>query len=427
MKGGDALAISGKKMALLLLAPPLFFAALVFGALVFMLLLVTGGPSPSLVPEPTNVTPSEGLPPTYVQVAASDAQGKVPLQYLAGEVQTESGWDPHANANVNDSNSHAEGLLQFEPETWSGWSNPYSTIAEPDTEANRIKQYGGYGVDGDGLWEWPDTPAEEPMAVLIAQSHPFIPGYAPYASPYDPFDALKSGVLYLSRLYRDSGGWSEASRNYYGGTNWYPYVQTVWQNTYNYLADTTPLEVVGGKKPFYFFLGAVPFTETTSGKFTTLGAIVQQTTALQRPSPPDDYMPPATYRQTLENEFVTSVPLIAPASGLVRWKIKKNQPTVISLPLGKGKSVKVTAFQAVPWIFPRTGGEIRVKAGAVVGFVDLLSGVVVQRLAATYPTLRITGYFTRVVGRFLEKIPEYDAYLLYTPTYAVHDPWWPPS
>ncbi len=421
------MAISGKKMALLLLAPPLFFAALVFGTLVFMLLLVTSNSPPSLIPEPTNVTPSEGLPPQYVRAAASDASGIVPLQYLAGEVETESGWDPHANANVNDPNSHAQGLLQFEPETWSGWSNPFSTYAEPDTDATRIKQYGGYGVDGDGLWEIIGTPAEESLAKLEASSRPFFSGYVPYASPYDPFDALDSGALYLSRLYRNSGGWSEASRNYYGGTNWYTYVQTVWQNTYNYLADTTPLEVKGGKHPFYFFLGAVPFTETTSGKFTTLGAIVEQTTVLQRPSPPDNYMPPATYRQTLENEFVTSVPLIAPASGLVRWKIKKNQPTVIYLPIGKGKSLRVSASQAVPWVFSRTGGEVRVKAGAVVGVVNLLSGVSVAQLSAVYPTLRVTGYFTRVVGRFLEKIPKYDAYLLYTPKYAVHDPWWPPS
>ena len=394
--------------------------------LVFLLLMVVGQSPPSLVPEPTNVTPSQGLPPTYVRAAASDAQGIVPLQYLAGEVETESAWNPYANANVNDPNSHAEGLLQFEPETWSGWSNPFSTITEPDTDAKRIKQYGGYGVDADGLWEWPGTPAEEPLNALIAQSRPFFPGYVPYASPYDPFDALKSGTLYLSRLYQDAGGWSEASRSYYGGTNWYSYVQTVWQYSYNYMADTTPLEVTGGKNPFYFFLGAIPFTESISGNSTKLGAMVEQTTVLQRPSSPKNYMPPKTYRQALENEFVTSVPVIAPANGMARWKSKRNQPTVIHLPLGKGRTLQVTASQAVPWLFPRTGGEMRVKAGTVVGFVNLLSGVTVRHLRAAYPTLRVTGYFTRMLGRLVEQIPEYDSYLLYVPKYTVHDPWWPP-
>ena len=403
----------------------MILVALFFGLPLILLLLLIGQPSSTiLMPEPTNVTPSEGIPPAYVQVAAGYAAGKVPLQYLAGEVQTESGWDPTVNADATDPNSHAAGLMQFEPETWSGSTDPFMTIAEPDTAAKRIMQYGGYGQDADGIWEPMGTSAEVPLATLEASSRPFMPGYAPYASPYDPFDALKSGTGYLTRLYRETGSWSESSRGYYGGTNWYQYVQTVWQYAYDYLADTTSLTTGTKGKPLYFFLGAIPMRETLQGKVWSLHATVETTAVLKRPK--TGYMPPTTYRQTLENEFVTSVPVFAPAAGLAMWRVKKGTVTM-TLPLPDRKHLQVIAMQAIPWLWSRRGGVTEVKAGEVVGFVNLVTGIEVTDLASTYPLWRATGTITRIVNGLIIRWPEYDpAVMGFSSTYTVHDPWWPP-
>ncbi|MCL6547694.1 MAG: transglycosylase SLT domain-containing protein, partial [Alicyclobacillus sp.] len=125
----------------------------------FLALGTAGGADESVVftsAEPgfeasADVSPARGIPSAFVSwVEAASRRYGVPMQLLAGEAMQESRWNPVAYADYG--NSHAMGLMQFEPETWSGWNNPYAAIDEPDTDADRIAQYGGYGVDADGMW-----------------------------------------------------------------------------------------------------------------------------------------------------------------------------------------------------------------------------------------------------------------------------------
>ena len=56
---------------------------------------------------------------------------RVPLQLLAGEAEDES--DFKANATNYSPGTHAMGMFQFEPQTWSGSNNPYASATTYDT------------------------------------------------------------------------------------------------------------------------------------------------------------------------------------------------------------------------------------------------------------------------------------------------------
>ena len=134
---------------------------------------------------------------------------RVPLQFLAGEADTESGFNPYATNYAP--GTHAMGMFQFEPQTWSGWNNPYASATTYDTNPARIKEYGGYGVDADGKG---------------------------VANPFDPYDAAMAAATYLRQLYDQYGHhWSLASFLVWLETQ--AYVQTVFGYTEGFIATDT--------------------------------------------------------------------------------------------------------------------------------------------------------------------------------------------
>ncbi|MBX5437798.1 MAG: transglycosylase SLT domain-containing protein, partial [Alicyclobacillaceae bacterium] len=227
---------------------------LLLGLVLFLLICALGGSGldlPVPVPSgsggggeaPKDVSPAKGIPDAYVSyVEAASRQYGVPMQLLAGEALQESGWNPNAYADYG--GSHAMGLMQFEPETWSGWHNPHTRIDEPDTDAERIAKYGGYGVDADGMWAPIGTPSRAvgQLAALDAQCRGNgNAGCAPYASPWDPADAIVAAAKYLAALHREHHTWPKACAAYYGGPGADAYVASVMRNTYAYILDTPPV------------------------------------------------------------------------------------------------------------------------------------------------------------------------------------------
>ncbi|NNG66443.1 lytic transglycosylase domain-containing protein [Caldanaerobacter subterraneus] len=69
------------------------------------------------------------------------------------------------------SSAGAVGHMQFMPLTWSGYNNPYASTTKYDTDPERIKKYGGYGVDANNDGK---------------------------ADPYDLEDAVFAAAKYLS-------------------------------------------------------------------------------------------------------------------------------------------------------------------------------------------------------------------------------------
>jgi soluble lytic murein transglycosylase-like protein len=146
---------------------------------------------------------------------------RVPLQLLAGEAETESSFNP--NATNYAPGTHATGMFQFEPASWSGWANPYSNDSKFDTNPSRIRQYGGYGVDANGDGS---------------------------ASPFDPADAAMAAATYLRQLYNQYGHhWSLAC--FWYGSETQAYVNTVFGYTEGFIATTPPEKAGNG----YWFLG----------------------------------------------------------------------------------------------------------------------------------------------------------------------------
>jgi hypothetical protein len=164
---------------------------------------------------------------------------RVPLQLLAGEAEDES--DFKANATNYAPGTHAMGMFQFEPQTWSGWNNPYASVTTYDTNPSRIKQYGGMGVDanGDGT-----------------------------ADPFDPYDAAMAAATYLRQLYNQYGHhWSLAS--YWYGSETQSYVDKVFRYTESFFADSPPIPDGSG---FWFLGGTESKVVTSNGNTLTLSA-----------------------------------------------------------------------------------------------------------------------------------------------------------
>ena len=164
---------------------------------------------------------------------------RVPLQLLAGEAEDES--DFKANATNYSPGTHAMGMFQFEPQTWSGWNNPYASATTYDTNPARIAKYGGMGVDanGDGT-----------------------------ADPFDPYDAAMAAAKYLRQLYNEYGHhWSLAS--YWYGSETQSYVDKVFGYTESFFEDTPPIPDGAG---FWFLGGTESKVVNSSGNTITLSA-----------------------------------------------------------------------------------------------------------------------------------------------------------
>ncbi len=328
---------------------------------------------------PKDVSPANGIPSMFVAyVQQASLTYHVPMQLIAGEVMVESAWDPTAYADYG--GSHAMGLMQFEPETWSGWSNPYCRIDEPDTDAQRIQQYGGYGVDADGMWAPIGTPsrAASQIATLNAQCQARgNTGCAPYASPWDPADALAAGAKYLSALYNQFGTWASASAHYYGGAGQDQYVASVMRYTYAYVLDTPPLQLDGG--------GFWPFGEAD----------------LAMSSAGNDWWSVKGESQNpVVSQFLPSLPIVAPASGSVTWKTSGGT-TIITLPLPDGGTLtlRTRGDGAIKWALPKSASVGAAQAGDIVGFIDAKDGFEVSGdLARVIPGGKLTGGVLRPPG-----------------------------
>lgn len=303
----------------------------------------------------------------YLQGAAQ--RYRVPEQLLAGEAETESSWNPNAMSQA--ANSHAAGLMQFEPGTWSGSANPYGNVVWPDTNALRIAQYGGFGVsaDGqkapDGTPAWPGHPVgiyPAPVSwVRVAFGLPGTTGI-PYASPFDPADALAAGAKYLRHLYPAGGYWPQAIAHYYGGSGESVYVQTVLISTVKYLKQTPAIAMKNG---IVFPFGRLLLSVRVKGN----ASVVKDSSQTQNVWP---------YAAV----FDVTTPVYMPTTGVVRWASTKRH-TVIILPLGHGRTLRIVAplQTAIRWGIAHGSKGASLPAGALVGFVDLNIGV------TTHPTL----------------------------------------
>ncbi|MCY0895227.1 MAG: transglycosylase SLT domain-containing protein [Alicyclobacillaceae bacterium] len=292
----------------------------------------------------------------------------VPEQFLAAEAFTESDWDPAAYADYD--GSHAMGLMQFEPGTWSGGGDPDQTLSEPDTDALRIHRYGGMGVDADGLTAPRGTSAfvaVHPKELLkLSESCGTSGACVSYASPFDPADALMAGAKYLSYLRAQSGNWVGAAEGYYGGSGAQSYAQKVVAVTYAYLKDFIPPAEVNGE---YRLFGTFPATR--------IGHRIE----VLPPSMPSSKARKSVFLETAYQKAVraetwsASVPLFVPTSGVVRLEKRKGKWFVF---LPTGRILIIPKADWMPWQVNEGVREQRMRAGDVVGFVDLASSKVLE-------------------------------------------------
>ncbi len=355
-----------------------FFWIVIAFALLFFVVFVGNLFTVSLPMIPTYTgTPLANIPvgwTTYLQGAA--LRYRVPEQLLAGEAETESSWNPNAMSQA--ANSHAAGLMQFEPGTWSGSANPHGNVVWPDTNAMRIAKYGGFGVNADGQMApdgtpaWPGHPVgiyPAPVSwVRVAFGLPGTTG-APYASPFDPADALAAGAKYLRHLYLTGGYWSQAVGNYYGGSGESVYVQTVLTNAAKYLNQTPAITTKNGL--------TFPF-----GRLLLSVRIKGNTSSVKDSSETQNVWPYAAL-------FDVTTPIYMPTTGVVRWVSTKTH-TLIILPLGHGQTLRIIAplQTAIRWGIARGAKKASLPAGALVGFVDLGNGVTTQpSLLQVFPVL----------------------------------------
>lgn len=154
--------------ALILLPAAFVFCVVFFSTLVFTASLpeergFLGG-------SPTAYA-TAGIPSGYLQIfLAAQKEYGVAWNVLAAVAKVESSF----GANTRPSSQGAVGFMQFLPTTWSGFANPYARD-DPrnpawDTDPERIKRYGGYGVDADGDCK---------------------------ADPFDPWDAVFAAAKFL--------------------------------------------------------------------------------------------------------------------------------------------------------------------------------------------------------------------------------------
>ncbi|WP_029422094.1 transglycosylase SLT domain-containing protein [Alicyclobacillus macrosporangiidus] len=351
------------------------FAPATFG-LVMVVAVLGGGAAYMADPWdgeiPKDVSPAHGIPSMFVAyVQQASLTYRVPMQFIAGEVMVESAWDPTAYTDYG--GSHAMGLMQFEPETWSGWSNPYCRIDEPDTDAQRIQQYGGYGVDADGMWAPIGTPSQAAshIATLNAQCQARgNTGCAPYASPWDPADALAAGAKYLSTLYNQFGTWASASAHYYGGAGQDQYVASVMRYTYAYVLDTPPLQLDGGG--FWPFGEAdLAMSSAENGWWSVKGES----------------------KNPVVSQFLPSLPIVAPASGAVTWRTSGGTTTIaLPLPSGGTLTIRVPNEGIIKWALAKNEQTGTVSAGDIVGFIDAKDGFEVSGdLDRMVPGGKLTG------------------------------------
>lgn len=364
-------------LLLLLLLFLLFFAP--FMGFLLLFLAVIGGTSVlnTAVPEtwngqiPKDVAPANGIPAafvSYVQQASKTYQ--VPMQYIAATALHESAWEPNAYADYD--GSHAMGLMQFEPETWSGWADPYTQVDEPDTDALRIAQYGGYGVDADGIWAPIGTPSRVALNPSeLAQLNEACAanqeqGCAPYASPWDPDDALNAGAKYLHTLYLMYGSWPNASAHYYGSndaTAVQDYINALVRMTAAYELDTPPVALPGGG---YWPFGYAKLTFTPAPGGWTVQATAE-----------DDNTP-------LVSEWLPSLPIIAPANGTVTWTNNDSQTTItLPLPDGNRLAIQFALGQGMKWILKLNQTKASVTAGDIVGFLNMTQPVQISNTIST--------------------------------------------
>ncbi|WP_238413446.1 transglycosylase SLT domain-containing protein [Alicyclobacillus sp. TC] len=279
-----------------------------------------------------------GIPAEFVtDVERASAAYRIPMQYLAAVAYHESGWNPAAYADYD--GSHAMGLTQFEPGTWSGSGDPDQTVASPDTDATRILRYGGFGVDADGLMAPMGTPATAALnaSALLALSQACSSGAdcVPYASPFDPADALMAGAKYLSYL-RDltHGTWESASEAYYGlnATADAQYAADLVALMMAYTEDFIP------PAQGHVF-GSFPVTQS-------VGVVVVGTLT------PKEAM------------WSHSVPLYAPVSGIVTRQIQGGR-VILALPDGTGLTMPYADF--LPFAFAKGEHTVNVQAGRLWG------------------------------------------------------------
>lgn len=393
-----------------------------FFIIALIALYFLGGTQPSYKLQPISLPP---FAEQWLDIAMSQASMKyhVPMQLLAADAQQESNFN--INATNYSNGSHAQGMFQFEPQTWSGWSNPYVTNTRTDTNAVRIAKYKGYGIDapeftGNGAQEaysyepllsqgesfpadpsgvttyknakgqWASTYQGNESWVRVNFAH--FPGANqppwhlirtqtgqlftyPYASPFDPVDALYSAAHYFHQLYLAShGSWAGALEGYYGGpgnhgTSAQQYANAVLQKAWDYMDNTPVLKMRSG---IYFPFGWMDFTVAKSGKAEEI-----------RPSLSTLTLEGQYLSKTGYNYFpwVASIPLVMPITGQVVWQ-QQHGKTVITLPLPHRKTLKVVAQFANRWMMPEQS-KATLPAGAVVGTVSF--GVV--RLNETFPVI----------------------------------------
>jgi hypothetical protein len=223
------------------LLPFILIGVGIVGFLFFLLLMIVpmSSSSVSYVGLPTNVKPGV-IPSQFVpMLSAAGERYRVPMQFLAGEAAQESTFNPNAT-NFNDTiPTHAGGMFQFEPETWSGSNDPDAGPTQFDTNPANIARYGGYGVDanGDGT-----------------------------ADPFDPADAAMAAAKYLGALYKDyHHSWAMAS--FYYGSQTQAYVASVMKYTASFLGDTPP-EPIGAND--WFLGGTKSHIQSQTGTSVTI-------------------------------------------------------------------------------------------------------------------------------------------------------------
>lgn len=185
--------------------------------------------------DPSQLAKNE-IPAKYMPIyQAAEKKYSVPWNLLAAHHKVETNF---GEGNV-ESYAGALGAMQFMPCSWIGWGYPscgglgdldvsWSTLSDLST----IKEYGGFGVDGDGDGK---------------------------ADPRNPTDAIFAAASYLAANGADEGMIEEAVFAYNHSNE---YVSDVLEYSDLYVESGNVVEPTTGE-----FLWPVPFTKNITSDF----------------------------------------------------------------------------------------------------------------------------------------------------------------
>lgn len=167
------------------------------------------------------ITPGAGVPPEYMEIyLAAEKKYGVDWYYLAAIHYTETKFSTHKPMI---SSVGAEGHMQFMPCTWLGWNYPgckggLGGVGIPDSikhSPGSIKQYGGYGVDGNG--DGKADPFDIWDAIFTAANYLSKSGFSTNVNKaiknYNHSDTYVNNVVAKAKEYKDAASYAPNAGN----------------------------------------------------------------------------------------------------------------------------------------------------------------------------------------------------------------------